>query len=76
MTDHAARVLEAALRLPPEVRAAMAATLIDSLDDVVDEGVEKAWSEELARRIREIDDGLVDCVPWEEARRRIVGDSE
>ena len=74
MRDDAAKLLEEALKLPAEARAALAGSLIDSLDSAVDEDVEDAWSVELARRVRELDDGTVGCVPWVEARRRIVGD--
>ena len=45
------KVLEEALRLPAEARAALAGHLLESLDDSVDEDVEMAWSKEIARRI-------------------------
>ena len=73
MTDDAARLLEAALRLPPEARAALAGSLLDSLDSDVEEGAEEAWAAELNRRVRELDEGTVTTVPWSEARRRIAG---
>jgi putative addiction module component (TIGR02574 family) len=36
-----------------------------------DKGVEAAWSEEIKRRIDEIDSGNAEPIPWEEARRQI-----
>ena len=52
---------------PADVRA-----IRDSLDNDVDEGVEAAWDAEIARRIREIDEGKVKLVPWAEVRRRLT----
>jgi putative addiction module component (TIGR02574 family) len=73
MTD-VENVLIAALRLPVEARAAVAAELIESLDDheQVDEDVEAAWSEEIRRRLADADAGVVTPIPWAEARRRIL----
>ena len=67
------KLLEDALRLPPEERAALAGTLIESLDSETDPDVESAWAIELARRAGEIDTETVTCVPWPEARRAIIG---
>ena len=67
-------VLVAALRLPAEARAAVAAELIESLDDPgqADEDVEAAWSEEIRQRLADVDAGVVTPIPWPEARRRIL----
>jgi putative addiction module component (TIGR02574 family) len=72
MTD-AENVLVAALRLPAEARAAVAAELIESLDDPgqADEDVEAVWSEEIRQRLADVDAGVVTPIPWSEARRRI-----
>ncbi len=67
------KLLEEALKLPPEARAALAGSLIDSLDEVVEEDAEAAWAAEISRRLQELDSGAVRAVPWAEARRRIVG---
>lgn len=65
-------VLRDALALPAEARAAIAGSLIKSLDDdVVDEQAEALWSAEIARRIAEIDAGQVQLVPWAEVERRL-----
>ena len=34
-------------------------------------GVEDAWSDEIKRRLEEVDAGVVTPVPWPEARRRL-----
>ena len=67
------RLLEEALKLAPEARAALAASLLESLEEGVDEDVEAAWAAEIAKRIRELDSGAVVPIPWPEARRRILG---
>jgi putative addiction module component (TIGR02574 family) len=65
-------LLKEALKLPPEARAALAGSLIDSLDQEVDEGAEAAWHVEIDRRLRELDSSKVKTVPWAEARRIIT----
>ena len=69
------KVLEEALRLPAEARAALAGHLLESLDDSVDEDVELAWRKEIARRVDDLDRGKVKTVPWSVARRQILGQS-
>jgi putative addiction module component (TIGR02574 family) len=66
-------LLKDALELPPEARAALAGSLIDSLDAKVDDDVEAAWDAEIARRIRDVDAGKVALSPWSEVRRSLVG---
>ena len=73
MKRDTADLLEQALKLPPEARAALAGSLIDSLDDSVDEDLERAWEEEIGKRLKEVREGKVQLVPWSEARRRIAG---
>jgi putative addiction module component (TIGR02574 family) len=58
------KVLEEALRLPAEARAALAGHLLESLDDSIDEDVELTWSKEIARRIDDLDRGKVKTIPW------------
>ena len=73
MTEEASEILKRALALPPEARAALAGSLLESLDDSPpDPAVEAAWSEEIARRIEELDSGKVKSIPWQEARRQIA----
>jgi putative addiction module component (TIGR02574 family) len=72
MNEEVSDILKKALALPPEARAALAGSLLESLDEhPPDPGVEAAWSEEIARRIEELDSGKVKPIPWAEARRRI-----
>lgn len=71
MTREVSELLKKALELPPEARAALAGSLLESLDDTVDESAEEEWNKEIARRIDELDSGKVKPVPWTEARRQI-----
>ena len=73
MNGDPTRLLEEALKLPQDARAALAASLLDSLDQEVDEDADSAWQAEIDRRLRELDSGRVKPVPWSEARRRIAG---
>jgi putative addiction module component (TIGR02574 family) len=75
MKPNQRKILEEALRLPIEARAALAGYLIESLDDSVDEDAEAVWGKEIARRIDELDKGTVKTVPWSVARRQILGRS-
>jgi len=72
MKENIDDILKKALRLPPEARAALAGSLIDSLDEPLDLDAESAWEAEIAARIREIDEGKVTPIPWAEARARIA----
>ena len=73
MKDLEPTLLEEALRLPAEARAALAGTLLESLDESSDEDAEAAWAEEISRRVQAIDSGKAKLVPWAEARKRILG---
>jgi putative addiction module component (TIGR02574 family) len=76
MTDSTQRVLETALRLPPQERVALAHRLWESVDDAESEAIsaeewDAAWSDEIARRIEESDQGSVPSIPWETVKQRL-----
>lgn len=71
MTRQALELLQKALALSDEERAALAGSLLDSLDTAVEAGAEEAWNQEIARRIADLDSGRAKTVPWEEIRARI-----
>ena len=73
MTEEASAILKKALALPRDARAAIADTLLESLEtSPPDEGVEQAWAEEIQRRVEDIDSGRVQLIPYEEVRRRLM----
>ncbi len=72
MKRDAAEILKDAPRLPPEAGAAVAGSLLESLDDQIDEGAEVAWEAEIARRLNDLDTGKVKLIPWATVRRRLM----
>lgn len=55
---------EEALLLPPAQRAALAESLLASLEP--DSEIENAWLAEAVARTKEIDQGLVELIPGEQ----------
>ena len=74
MTRPVGRLLEEALRLSNHERAALAASLIESLDPDVDDDTTAAWDDEVRRRLDELDRGESTGIPWSEARSLITDD--
>jgi len=72
MPREAAQILNEALELPPEQRAALADSLLNSLDTEVDAEVEQAWQDEIERRIESVRNGTAEMVPWEEVQARLL----
>jgi putative addiction module component (TIGR02574 family) len=70
MAEDAIELLAHALRLPPAARAALADSLIESLDTEVDENAEEAWRSEITLRVRELDSGAVQTIAWDQVRRQ------
>jgi len=66
-------ILEATT-LPESDRATLAGVLIESLDPKPTPEVKAAWSREIERRVREIDDGSAELVDWEEVRAELFAD--
>ncbi len=75
MADEVAELLTHALKLPSAARAALADSLIDSLDTETDEDAEEVWRREIELRVREVDSGSVHTVGWDEVRRQLRGTS-
>ena len=55
-----------ALDLSPAERRILIHDLVDSLSAQEDASLEAAWSDEIARRIRDVEEGKVECVSHEE----------
>ncbi len=71
MSPEISDLLKRALALPVDERAALANTLLDSLD-VTDQSVQEAWDEEVARRIADLRAGKAMTVPWEQLHRELL----
>lgn len=72
MRQQSQTILEQALKLTAQERAAVAQQLIQSLDPVQEAGVEQAWQEEIQQRISDVDNGIATTIPWEEVQRRMT----
>jgi putative addiction module component (TIGR02574 family) len=72
MSRDTAEILKEALALPAEARAALADSLLDSLDAEVDEDAEAAWQLEIQRRLADLDSKAVTPLPWAEVRSRLM----
>jgi putative addiction module component (TIGR02574 family) len=72
MKRDAAEILKEALALPTEARAALAGSLLDSLDTDVHEDAVAAWTIEVNRRLTELDGGAVTTISRAEVRRRLA----
>lgn len=65
-------LLHAALTLPTEERAQLAQDLLRSLDGPSDADSDERWIAEIERHVRELDDGSVQPVDLQTARKRIA----
>ena len=72
MTKQELELLQKALTLPEADRAALAGSLLESLDQVVDADAEIAWQSEVSRRISDLDSGKAKTVPWKELRSSLA----
>ena len=61
------------MELPAEARAALADSLLDSLDSEIDVDAEELWRKEIERRLASLGDGSVQPIPWSEVQTRLIG---
>ena len=71
MERHAAELFRDALALPVEARAELVDSLIESLDQIAEEGAGEAWKREIEHRLEQIDTGAVELLRWPDARERL-----
>ena len=64
-------LLKRALALPVDERAALANTLLDSLE-TPQQSVAEAWDEEVARRMDDLKAGRSVTVAWEQLHRDLL----
>lgn len=64
-------VFQEAVQLPERDRATLAGLLIETLDPVSESDVEAAWSEEIKRRVAEINTGSAQLISWEDVRAEL-----
>jgi putative addiction module component (TIGR02574 family) len=69
----AKEILDAALELEPHEREQIADDLWGSLEEGYDRAsIDKAWDDELARRAKELDEGRVELVEWDDMKAKIA----
>lgn len=71
MSRKADAVLTLALDLSETDRAEIARALFDSLVSRSDVAVERAWRKEVAKRVKALDAGEAEVVPWEVLRDQL-----
>jgi putative addiction module component (TIGR02574 family) len=71
MSPEVSNLLKRALALPVDERAALANTLLESLD-MPNQSIEEAWDDEVARRIEDLKAGRAVTVPWEQLHRELL----
>jgi putative addiction module component (TIGR02574 family) len=72
LNDSLNQVEEQALRLSVRDRARLAHRLLESLDEAASEDpaeVERAWKEEIERRVADFDAGGIELIPSDEVLR-------
>lgn len=65
-------LLRQALELEPKAREELATLLLESVPTESQEEVDSAWQATIRRRVKELESGAVQTIPWEEVRRTLV----
>jgi putative addiction module component (TIGR02574 family) len=71
MSPELSDLLKQALAPPVDERAALANTLLDSLE-AKDQSVQDAWDAEVARRMEDLKSGKAVTVAWEQLHRELL----
>jgi putative addiction module component (TIGR02574 family) len=71
MARDAAQILHEAMELPAEARAALADSLLSSLEEEIDADAEQLWRQEIELRLASLNDGSVQLLPWSEVQARL-----
>jgi hypothetical protein len=67
-------LIREAVELPASDRATLAGVMLESLDPRPTAAVKAAWSREIERRVREIDNGSVELLDWQDVRTELLAD--
>lgn len=67
-------LIREAAELPDSDRATLAGVMIESLDPKPTAAIKAAWSREIERRVKEIDEGSVELISWEQVRAELFAD--
>jgi putative addiction module component (TIGR02574 family) len=73
MSPETSDLLKRALALPVDERAALANSLLDTLESSNESvSLQEAWDAEVARRVADLKAGKAVTVPWEELHRELL----
>jgi putative addiction module component (TIGR02574 family) len=67
-------LIREAAEMPESDRATLAGVMLQSLDPRPTPEIAAAWSREIERRVREIDDGSVELLDWQDVRAELFAD--
>jgi putative addiction module component (TIGR02574 family) len=67
-------LIREAVALPESDRATLAGVMLESLDPRPTPEIKAAWSREIERRVREIDQGAVELLDWQDVRAELLAD--
>ena len=76
MTEAAARLLEQLLLLSEEDQGEIADRLLENTGPFDDAELAADWEAEIRRRVEEIDSGRAEMIPWPDARRMNMEDTQ
>jgi putative addiction module component (TIGR02574 family) len=76
MSPSTEELLHAALNLDDSESCLVAGALIESLHGPSPPGVEEAWEAVIERRVRELEAGTAETIPWSEVRARLFSGFE
>jgi putative addiction module component (TIGR02574 family) len=71
MIKSSAKIVNDALSLPPKSRAKLAETLLESLDDPKQRGIDRLWADEAEDRIDAYEKGSLKAITGKEVFRRL-----
>jgi len=74
MDPEVERILAEVRRLPILRRAALAASILETLDASPNPDAERKWDDEADLRLQELEDGRVSPISSETLRERLLGD--
>lgn len=72
----AQRLFDEVLALPPEERREFALKVLETVDEPIPPDIEEAHYQEVLRRCRDIDEGKVKLIPWEEVKAELFPDED
>lgn len=74
MARNVKELIREAAALSESDRAMLAGAMLESLEPKPTPEVKAAWSREIERRTREVDEGTVELIDWEDVRAELLAD--